>query len=52
MAVTLSLTRLVDSVNMVFVTYTTYQLGVTNFGDYQPISLLPWYGSKTAVVYI
>ncbi|KAH9053230.1 hypothetical protein EDB87DRAFT_276178 [Lactarius vividus] len=26
---------LVDSTNLVFVTWTTYQFGVTNFGDYQ-----------------
>ncbi|KAF8266641.1 hypothetical protein EI94DRAFT_165827 [Lactarius quietus] len=32
---------LVDSVNVALVSHATYEIGVTNFGDYQPFSL-PW----------
>jgi hypothetical protein len=35
--------RLVDSVNLALICYTTYQIGVTNFGDYEPLAFLPWY---------
>jgi hypothetical protein len=34
---------LVDSVNMGFVIYASYNTSVTNFGDYLPLEFLPWY---------
>jgi hypothetical protein len=43
MMVTSSLTRIVDSANLALICYTTYQIGVTNFGDYEPLAFLPWY---------
>ncbi|KAI9440957.1 hypothetical protein H4582DRAFT_1508486 [Lactarius indigo] len=33
---------LVDTVNLVFCVYTTYQFGVTNFGNYRSILSEPW----------
>ncbi|KAH9020924.1 hypothetical protein EDB84DRAFT_551512 [Lactarius hengduanensis] len=33
---------LVDTVNLVFCIYTSYQFGVTNFGDYQSNQFDPW----------
>ncbi|KAI9432028.1 hypothetical protein H4582DRAFT_1821658 [Lactarius indigo] len=33
---------LMDTVNLVFCIYTTYQFGVTNFGDYRHIASDPW----------
>jgi hypothetical protein len=33
---------LVDSVNVCFVSYATYYVSVTNFGDYLALELLPW----------
>lgn len=33
---------LVDSINMTFIIYTTYHIGVTNFGDYRTIIFVPW----------
>ncbi|KAI9440939.1 hypothetical protein H4582DRAFT_2097663, partial [Lactarius indigo] len=33
---------LVDTVNLVFCIYTTYQFGVTNFGNYRSILSEPW----------
>jgi hypothetical protein len=38
-----SLTRLVDTVNLVFANHTTYYLAVTNFGDYSSFQIMPWY---------
>jgi hypothetical protein len=39
-----SSTRLVDSVNLVFVNHTTYLVAVTNFGDYSSFQVaMPWY---------
>ena len=40
--VTSSSTRLVESTNVGFVIYTTYHVGVTNFGDYRSLRFLPW----------
>ena len=40
--VTSSSTRLVDSANVVFISYATYNICVTNFGDYPSIVFLPW----------
>ncbi|KAI9453095.1 hypothetical protein BJY52DRAFT_866112 [Lactarius psammicola] len=40
---------LVDSANLVFVIYTTYHIGVTNFGDYGSNVLLPWSLPATAL---
>ena len=45
--VTSSSARLVDSVNVAFVCYTTYVLAVTNFGYYEPLAFLPWYADPT-----
>ncbi|KAN0138629.1 hypothetical protein V8E53_003617 [Lactarius tabidus] len=39
---------IVDSANLALICYTTYQIGVTNFGDYEPLAFLPW--SLPAVV--
>ncbi|KAH9027099.1 hypothetical protein EDB85DRAFT_143935 [Lactarius pseudohatsudake] len=47
--VTSSSTRLVDSANLVFVTWTTYQFGVTNFGDYQSNAFVSWSQPATAL---
>ncbi|KAF8257346.1 hypothetical protein EI94DRAFT_1759082 [Lactarius quietus] len=33
---------LVDSVNLAFIVYTSYYIGVTNFGDYRSIEFVPW----------
>ncbi|KAI9453084.1 hypothetical protein BJY52DRAFT_865717 [Lactarius psammicola] len=40
---------LVDSANVVFVVYTTYHIGVTNFGDYQSNAFVPWSIPATAL---
>ncbi|KAH9001476.1 hypothetical protein EDB92DRAFT_63708 [Lactarius akahatsu] len=37
-----SFLMLVDSTNVVFVIYTTYHIGVTNFGDYPSLQFVPW----------
>lgn len=50
--VTSSLIRLVDSVNVAFVSYTTYELCVTNFGDYEPLLFLPWYATPKELSYV
>lgn len=42
MLLTSSSTRLVDSINMAFIIYTTYHIGVTNFGDYRSELFIPW----------
>ena len=47
MMMTLSLPRLVDSINVAFVSHATYQLTVTNFGDYVILLSLPWYVAQT-----
>ncbi|KAI9440979.1 hypothetical protein H4582DRAFT_1512303 [Lactarius indigo] len=40
---------LVDSANLVFITWTTYQFGVTNFGDYQSNAFVS--RSRPAIVF-
>ncbi|KAI9440970.1 hypothetical protein H4582DRAFT_1510918 [Lactarius indigo] len=40
---------LVDSANLVFVTCTTYQFSVTNFGDYQSNAFVSWSQPATAL---
>ena len=40
-----SSTRLMDSINMAFIIYTTYHIGITNFGDYRSILFVPWYAT-------
>ncbi|KAH8993027.1 hypothetical protein EDB92DRAFT_525283 [Lactarius akahatsu] len=40
---------LVDSANLIFVTWTTYQFGVTNFGDYQSNAFVSWSQPATAL---
>ncbi|KAH9079202.1 hypothetical protein EDB83DRAFT_1244812 [Lactarius deliciosus] len=37
-----SFLMLIDSTNVVFVIYTTYYIGVTNFGDYRSLHFVPW----------
>ena len=49
--VTSSLTRLVNSVNAALVSYATYQLAVTDFGDYRPLSFLPWSVAPKVLLY-
>ncbi|KAF8266639.1 hypothetical protein EI94DRAFT_1732569 [Lactarius quietus] len=43
--------KLVDSVNMALISLATYEIGVTNFGDYQPFSL-PWYAAPKELLTI
>ncbi|KAH9033529.1 hypothetical protein EDB85DRAFT_1112439 [Lactarius pseudohatsudake] len=40
---------LIDTANLVFCIYTTYQFGVTIFGDYRDIASDPWGQSATAL---
>ncbi|KAH8979386.1 hypothetical protein EDB86DRAFT_2985805 [Lactarius hatsudake] len=40
---------LIDTVNLVFYIYMTYQFGVTNFGDYRFTASHPWATSFSAL---
>ncbi|KAI9440980.1 hypothetical protein H4582DRAFT_1512363 [Lactarius indigo] len=40
---------LVDSANLFFIIYTTYYIGVTNFGDYRSAIFISWTDNATSL---
>jgi hypothetical protein len=37
---------------MAFIIYTSYHVGVTNFGDYRSIEFVPWYATAKHILLV